>query len=137
MVDSDIIISGQNGPKVNSQKEEGQIMNAPKVAITNSSFETQYSQRKRMLRLDNKEKREKEKELVAEAKNTLFRHAKEMKKGIKRLAEDQNSILDAKRARENVDTMMVPLKNSSCDGSQGQMSKLIQNDQANFQQNPT
>ena len=137
VVDSDIIISGQNGPKVNSQKEEGQIMNAPKVAITNSSFETQYSQRKRMLRLDNKEKREKEKELVAEAKNTLFRHAKEMKKGIKRLAEDQNSILDAKRARENVNTMMVPSKNSSCDGSQGQMSKLIQNDQANFQQNPT
>ena len=100
-------------------------MNAPKVAITNSCFETQYSQRNRMLRLDNKEKREKEKELVAEAKNTLFRHAKEMKKGIKRLAEDQNSILDAKRARENVDTMMVALKNSSCDGSQGQMSKYI------------
>ena len=137
VVDSEIIISGRNGLKVNSQKEEGQIMNAPKVAITNSSFETQYSQRKRMLRLDNKEKREREKELVAEAKNTLFRHAKEMKKGIKRLAEDQNSILDAKRARENVNTMMVPSKNSSCDGSQGQMSKLIQNDQANFQQNPT
>ena len=98
---------------------------------TETTFSTQYSQRKKARRLENKKQRISAGELVVEAHDILAENARKMRKGRKRLAEDQDSTLDSPTFRKKGSSEGYQ-KNTQKQGTQSLASSL-----SIFQLNPT